>query len=428
MELSGQAILAPTLISGQDQFLSAWNFKSIGNEVYFIGKDQSGQYSQLWKSNGTAAGTQRITNHVPHVQYHMPTANQTYCYVAQELFNGPGSYYLHRPSVSVDPLVNYNGQMYDMVYGIALGNELVFPKSTGGLHITTGSNAPKLILDMTLAVDSKCAWDSKVYFGAMPNRTESNIELYVTDGTPNGSKLVKDIWPGPNSSTPKNLTVINNRLYFTAESQVAGVRELWVSDGTTAGTKFVAKLGKTEVSGPMLSLKPGSPKFYFVTNVGGYPLDVSSTSKSGVWESDGTAAGTRQLSFSTPVKGFVQLLPIINADVRFIANDAANVRCIYKAVPGNTATAPWSTTLLFTTTPGQTTKPIAAVNGKVFYTVGDKMWAFNNSSHAQVRPTETQASWSFDSSITAGTWVVNNDWLYFFANYKGGGSELYKVR
>src|SRR3954451_1087386 len=49
--------------------------------------------------------------------------------------------------------------------------------------------------------------------------------------------LVKNINPN-GSSDPQSLTVVGNRVFFTADDGVHD-RELWVSDGTTTGTHMV---------------------------------------------------------------------------------------------------------------------------------------------------------------------------------------------
>ncbi len=65
-------------------------------------------------------------------------------------------------------------------------------------------------------------------------------ELWKTDGSVAGTVLVKDIAPGqrfgyvPYSSYPLGLTVLGGTLYFSASNGLE--RELWKSDGTTAGT------------------------------------------------------------------------------------------------------------------------------------------------------------------------------------------------
>lgn len=42
------------------------------------------------------------------------------------------------------------------------------------------------------------------------------IELWISDGTPTGTKLLKDINPGSGSSYPTNLVYYNNEVYFQA--------------------------------------------------------------------------------------------------------------------------------------------------------------------------------------------------------------------
>jgi ELWxxDGT repeat protein len=64
------------------------------------------------------------------------------------------------------------------------------------------------------------------------------MELWRTDGTPAGTKLVKSINPGPAASTPKPLASIGSVLYLSAFEPVHG-RELWRTNGTSAGTKRV---------------------------------------------------------------------------------------------------------------------------------------------------------------------------------------------
>lgn len=48
----------------------------------------------------------------------------------------------------------------------------------------------------------------------------------MSDGTPEGTTMMRDIWPGPNSSAALNLTRIGNDLFLRADDGVHG-RELW---------------------------------------------------------------------------------------------------------------------------------------------------------------------------------------------------------
>ncbi|MFP2908024.1 ELWxxDGT repeat protein [Pyxidicoccus sp. 3LFB2] len=63
-------------------------------------------------------------------------------------------------------------------------------------------------------------------------------ELWRSDGTPWGTWVVRDINPGPASSAPSHLVVVDRTLYFAAEHRDTG-RELWRSDGTPWGTWLV---------------------------------------------------------------------------------------------------------------------------------------------------------------------------------------------
>ncbi|TWT82470.1 PKD domain protein [Planctomycetes bacterium CA13] len=63
-------------------------------------------------------------------------------------------------------------------------------------------------------------------------------ELWVTDGTPSGTKLVFDAEPGPDWGNPKQLTAVGHRVIFTTsffdeESDAGTVTTVYISDGVT---------------------------------------------------------------------------------------------------------------------------------------------------------------------------------------------------
>ena len=66
-------------------------------------------------------------------------------------------------------------------------------------------------------------------------------ELWATDGTAEGTRLVKDLLPGAGSSYPGNLVDVGGVLYFTANA-VYNKLELWRTDGTEPGTVKVKDL------------------------------------------------------------------------------------------------------------------------------------------------------------------------------------------
>ena len=70
-------------------------------------------------------------------------------------------------------------------------------------------------------------------------KDEYHVELWKSDGTANGTVVVKDINIFGGDSDPSYLTSVGNTLYFSADDDVSEI-ELWKSDGTTNGTVLAA--------------------------------------------------------------------------------------------------------------------------------------------------------------------------------------------
>ncbi|MFK7742104.1 MAG: ELWxxDGT repeat protein [Planctomycetota bacterium] len=104
-------------------------------------------------------------------------------------------------------------------------------------------------------------------------------EPYFNDGTPGGTVMLADLEPGPNSSSPRNLTQLGERLYFLGSDA-----QLHVTDGTPAGT--AAGL-------PGASGLPANISWLASTRDLLWFADTTVGSANVLWVSDGTAAGTR---------------------------------------------------------------------------------------------------------------------------------------
>ncbi len=111
-------------------------------------------------------------------------------------------------------------------------------------------------------------------------------ELWRSDGTAAGTRMVKDLCPGACSGLPVWMTAVGSTLYFAAEDGAHG-RELWKSDGTEAGTTLVRDI--------IPGLDGGNPAYPFELNG---KLFFGATKPDGTqafWTSDGTEAGTTVL-------------------------------------------------------------------------------------------------------------------------------------
>lgn len=180
--------------------------------------------------------------------------------------------------------------------------------------------------------------NNEVIFNATTGNQGIGQELWKTDGTNTGTVLIKDIRPGAQSSNPSNFTLINpNTLLFSANDGTLGV-ELWRTNGTEAGTvnvfdfpgtansiSWMENLNGTAVYGQILTgqgrelfisdgteagtsilldINPGSGNGVgvgsFVHNNVLYFQGNSGTTGFELWKTDGTAAGTQLVKDINP--------------------------------------------------------------------------------------------------------------------------------
>jgi ELWxxDGT repeat protein len=129
-----------------------------------------------------------------------------------------------------------------------------------------------------------------VVFGA--NDGVSGLELWRSDGTASGTTLVKDIWPGSEWSGPEDLFPVGSVAFFHADDGLSG-RELWRTDGTEAGTFMVKDINAGpghSLGGPFSAVVDGV--LYFAANDG--------VNGNELWRSDGTEAGTTMVADIVP--------------------------------------------------------------------------------------------------------------------------------
>ncbi len=124
-------------------------------------------------------------------------------------------------------------------------------------------------------------------------------EMWVTDGTTAGTNLVKDIDPSTEGNTPGLCGValptgaaVDGTFFFVADDGVRG-REVWKSDGTEEGTMILRDIYPGG----------GSPFPGSLTSVGGTLFFRGSWAplSDGLWKSDGTEEGTVYLKQVYPI-------------------------------------------------------------------------------------------------------------------------------
>ncbi|HJX28989.1 MAG TPA: ELWxxDGT repeat protein, partial [Thermoanaerobaculia bacterium] len=177
---------------------------------------------------------------------------------------------------------------------------------------------------LTGLIDSLYFWDEitvaggRLFFSASTKDGLTGAEPYVSDGTLAGTRLLRDIRPGPQGSeeifeiTPS--TALGGRWFFTANDGVSG-RELWVSDGTTFGTRRVRDIRPGPASSRIGQLTTGLGRVYFTADDGVHGEEL--------WVSDGTEAGTRMVRDLVPgaATSFPRELAAFGHVVLFAADD-----------------------------------------------------------------------------------------------------------
>lgn len=152
--------------------------------------------------------------------------------------------------------------------------------------------------------------DGTLYFAA-DNGNVGN-ELWKSDGTAAGTVLVKDIYPGRSDSNPGDLVSFQGKLFFRADNGVVGA-ELWRSSGTPATTQLVRNIRP----GPLGSAPSELTQFGDLLV---FTADGGSGGGTTIWSTDGTPAGTQNLdpyaSFNAP-----RNLKIINGYLFFLSHN-----------------------------------------------------------------------------------------------------------
>ncbi len=287
---------------------------SLGNVFLFAGYHPAYGW-ELFRSDGTRRGTRFVKELTPgstYVNYTHPRGfirfGNRVCFVAgganqNTLWISDGT-----PAGTVRLLQGNELR----ILGVA-GKRLLFLNAgnvlTAGLWASDGTvqgtrriaaymNLPGVTLYGRDSRDTAAVNGRLLFAAAAP--LSSDYELWASDGTAAGTRLLRDIRPGPAPSEPKGFTKLGTKVLFAADDGVHG-RELWVSDGTARGTKLLADLDPRKDSGG----KPlsGDPRAF--THHAGAVYFAASHPSLGreVWVSDGTPAGTKLAADIVPGAG-----------------------------------------------------------------------------------------------------------------------------
>lgn len=336
--------------AGSTQFFGS-SYLIYNNALFFTVYTSNTGY-ELWKTDGTEAGTVLVKDIYPGTFSSDPGGFYAYGYKFLFGANGGTGFNLWKSDGSTDgtelidifaPGVMYN----DLGNFITFNNKVYFSArepdnpnpvawmtdgTTGGTVRLKDSGTGDLIY--VPAFQNALVFNNKLIFRAATYTYGPGTygqELWQTDGTSANISLFKDIYPGPEGSIPAffhnlfnsvdsasgHFRLFNGYALLSAYTPDEGL-ELWKTNGTSAGTTLV----KDIISGADGSINAT----YFYTQQYLYFEADNGINGYELWKTDGTAENTTLVAdiLPGPSSSIPVFLGYLNGIALFAADDGDN--------------------------------------------------------------------------------------------------------
>lgn len=351
-----------------------------GSSLYFTATNGSSGV-ELWKTDGTDLGTVLV----------------------KDIYSGTGS-------SSPSNLVDVNGILFFSAATSTTGSELWKSDGTAAntvmlKDIAAGSTGSSI----ANAINA----NGILYFSA--NDGTRGAELWKSDGTPTGTVLVSDIQPGATGSNPANLTYLNNTVYFTANDGARGV-ELWQTSTLANRTRIVVDLDKGVDSSSPGNLVALNDRLYFSATDGVRGIEL--------WSTDGSGAGTALVLelFAGAGSSTPAYLTKLGNSIYFSATTPASGQELWKTDGTSAGTVLVSDIVAGST--GSQPQNLINANGTLYFavssTLGVQLWKSDGTSAGTTLVKEIAQTGNSPSLLTN----VNGK-IFFVADDGNHGAELW---
>lgn len=354
-------------------------FTDVNGTAFFLADDGVNGLS-LWKSDGTANGTLLVRNLSAGgmLPSHFTNVNGTLFFSMHDE-NGLGQLWKSNGTAAGTGVVRDLSPLDLSIYQLTNVNGSLFLSVDYELWKSDGTSAGTVrVRDFETQgfTPSELTNINGTLFFA------GDDQIWKSDGTSGGTSRVRDF--GPQGLYVSNLINVNGALFFNAYDDL-GYGRLWRSDGTNAGTVLVRDFSS---QGLYLSdfTSVNSTLFFKVTDDSGLAE---------LWKSDGTASSTVKLSDL----GYADPLPTnVNGTLFFVAQDAqddtelwmsngtvAGTRRVADIAPGDLSSNP---------------SGLTASNGSLYFAADDgtngvELWSAYYDATA---PTVNSALFEFDTA------------------------------
>jgi ELWxxDGT repeat protein len=371
--LSGTHVLRDIRPGSEGSFPRSWVI--FNSKVYFIA-DDGVHGAELWTTDGTSEGTTLVKDTRPGtdngedervIPYPFYQLNDKFYFNASTTaFNSgpPTNIGLYEVKDNMGVTLNYSfgdtpvylGKSETNLFFYQSGKLIKSDGTSGGTTVVTNVSGSSFFL-----ADSK----GNPYTGYFVNNKNifsvqdpsSGGEYWVTDGTAEGTSILKDINPGTANGIREPIgAVLGNQLIFKADDGLHGA-ELWITDATNAGTRLLADIYPGAESSYPFAFATAGDKVFFVASDGVHGATL--------WKTDGTAAGTMIVDVQNYTVSPLQLTALGNS-VLYFANNYSGGWVLWKS-DGTSA----GTTLVKTFTAMTAPEYLTTIGGLVYLSADD---------------------------------------------------------
>jgi ELWxxDGT repeat protein len=268
---------------------------TLGNISWFVADSGDGRGSQVWKTDGTSIGTIRATDVIARRDGHVRggfvgTVNGRLLYGGEDA-QGGALFSLAQNGGAPVPLIRT--EAYQLESGVMYRGALYFAADAtqGGvekgreLWRTDGTSAGTTSADLHPGEQGSIAHSQLEVAGEwiiFAGATEVGKGIFRTDGTVAGTTRLAP-FPADNDPQHANLTSFGNSVVFVIPGLTTFTDELWITDGTPSGTRRFMEgawnfRGHAVLDGKLI---------FEMSRTGG---------DTALWITDGTAEGTRRLN------------------------------------------------------------------------------------------------------------------------------------